>query len=226
MQRTAPKGTLLHNGSADCVGLFVVLDGVLRVFAQSEGGKEITLYRLLERDICLFSAACILSSCLLYTSITPSLFCAILRGRLFRLGADSFISLLVPRHLRQHLFELKGEKNDGKGHRQKVRHRLGLSLIHILISLAVGCDAGLSAVPAAAGSRGPVAQPVVPARDAQLLPVDEAIRNFKPGRFVHFGYGGSGNPHLPRALFMGLFFKVNQPDGFIFVHGQDNLFTV
>lgn len=62
MQRTAPKGTLLHNGSADCVGLFVVLDGVLRVFAQSEGGKEITLYRLLERDICLFSAACILSS--------------------------------------------------------------------------------------------------------------------------------------------------------------------
>ena len=62
MRREAPKGTLLHNGSADCVGLFVVLDGVLRVFAQSEGGKEITLYRLLERDICLFSAACILSS--------------------------------------------------------------------------------------------------------------------------------------------------------------------
>ena len=95
-----------------------------------------------------------------------------------------------------------------------------------IISLAVGCDAGLSAVPAAAGPRGPVAQPVVPARDAQLLPVDEAIRNFKPGRFVHFGYGGSGNSHLPRALFMGLFFKVNQPDGFVFVHGQDNLFTV
>lgn len=62
VRHSAPKGTLLHNGSADCVGLFVVLDGVLRVFAQSEGGKEITLYRLLERDICLFSAACILSS--------------------------------------------------------------------------------------------------------------------------------------------------------------------
>ena len=62
MRREAPKGTLLHNGSADCVGLFVVLDGVLRVFAQSEGGKEITLYRLLERDICLFSASCIMSS--------------------------------------------------------------------------------------------------------------------------------------------------------------------
>ena len=26
VRREAPKGTLLHNGSADCVGLFVVLD--------------------------------------------------------------------------------------------------------------------------------------------------------------------------------------------------------
>lgn len=62
LRRTVPKGTLLHNGAADCVGLFVMVSGVLRVFALSEGGKEITLYRLYERDICLFSAACILSS--------------------------------------------------------------------------------------------------------------------------------------------------------------------
>lgn len=60
--RRVAKGTLLHNGEADCVGLFVVCGGVLRVFAQSEEGKEITLYRLYERDICLFSAACVLSS--------------------------------------------------------------------------------------------------------------------------------------------------------------------
>lgn len=61
-RRTAAKGTRLHTGAADCVGLFVVLSGVLRVFALSDGGKEITLYRLFDRDICLFSAACILSS--------------------------------------------------------------------------------------------------------------------------------------------------------------------
>lgn len=54
LRRTVPKGTLLHNGAADCVGLFVMVSGVLRVFAMSEGGKEITLYRLYERDICLF----------------------------------------------------------------------------------------------------------------------------------------------------------------------------
>jgi CRP/FNR family transcriptional regulator len=60
--RVAPKGTVLHNGSADCVGLFVVCSGQLRAYILSEEGKEITLYRLFERDICLFSASCMLSS--------------------------------------------------------------------------------------------------------------------------------------------------------------------
>ncbi|MFT3983951.1 MAG: Crp/Fnr family transcriptional regulator [Lachnospiraceae bacterium] len=61
-KRTAPKGTLLHNGSADCVGLFVIRSGQLRAFALSEEGKEITLYRLFERDICLFSASCMMQN--------------------------------------------------------------------------------------------------------------------------------------------------------------------
>ena len=60
--RIAPKGTMLHNGNADCVGLFVVKSGQLRAFIVSDEGKEVTLYRLLERDICLFSAACMMSS--------------------------------------------------------------------------------------------------------------------------------------------------------------------
>jgi len=60
--RRAPKGTLLHNGSADCVGLIVVCCGQLRAFIRSDEGREITIYRLLERDICLFSAACIMKN--------------------------------------------------------------------------------------------------------------------------------------------------------------------
>jgi CRP/FNR family transcriptional regulator len=54
------KGTLLHNGSLDCVGLFLVKQGQLRVYTISEEGKELTLYRLFERDICLLSASCML----------------------------------------------------------------------------------------------------------------------------------------------------------------------
>jgi CRP/FNR family transcriptional regulator len=60
--RTAPRGTILHNGDADCVGLLVVASGQLRAFILSGEGREITLYRLFERDICLFSASCVLHS--------------------------------------------------------------------------------------------------------------------------------------------------------------------
>ena len=42
--------------------MFVVKSGQLRAYSVSDEGKEITLYRLLERDICLFSAACMMSS--------------------------------------------------------------------------------------------------------------------------------------------------------------------
>ena len=61
VSRTYEKGERLHNGRADCNGLFLVTKGRLRVFlTTSDTGREITLYRLLERDICLFSASCIL----------------------------------------------------------------------------------------------------------------------------------------------------------------------
>lgn len=56
------KGAVIHNGSDDCVGLLLVLSGQLRVFVVSDEGREITLYRLFERDMCLFSASCIMSS--------------------------------------------------------------------------------------------------------------------------------------------------------------------
>lgn len=61
-ERHAKKGDLLHNGAEDCVGLLIVKRGQLRVYALSNEGREITLYRLLERDMCLFSASCIMHS--------------------------------------------------------------------------------------------------------------------------------------------------------------------
>ncbi|WP_343210448.1 Crp/Fnr family transcriptional regulator [Anaerolentibacter hominis] len=56
------EGTLVHNGTEDCVGLLIVLRGRLRAYILSEEGREITLYRLLERDLCLFSASCMMKS--------------------------------------------------------------------------------------------------------------------------------------------------------------------
>ncbi len=60
--RTVKKGTVLHNGDADCAGLFLVRSGQLRAYILSEEGREVTVYRLFERDMCLFSASCILNS--------------------------------------------------------------------------------------------------------------------------------------------------------------------
>lgn len=58
LSRSVKRGALLHGGSGDCLGLLVVREGQLRAYILSEEGREITLYRLFQRDICLFSAAC------------------------------------------------------------------------------------------------------------------------------------------------------------------------
>lgn len=60
--RAVPKGTVVHNGNLDCTGLLLVCSGQLRAYMLSEEGREITLYRLFERDLCLFSASCIMNS--------------------------------------------------------------------------------------------------------------------------------------------------------------------
>ena len=62
VKRKFVKGEILHNGSADCTGLILVISGQLRAFIISDDGREITLYRLFERDICLLSASCIMNS--------------------------------------------------------------------------------------------------------------------------------------------------------------------
>ena len=58
----AKGGTVVHNGSMDCLGLLLIRTGQLRVYTLSSEGREITLYRLFDHDICLFSASCVMPS--------------------------------------------------------------------------------------------------------------------------------------------------------------------
>lgn len=60
--RAISAGTVIHNGSEDCTGLFLIKSGQLRAYILSEEGREITLYRLFEMDMCLFSASCMMNS--------------------------------------------------------------------------------------------------------------------------------------------------------------------
>ena len=68
--RTVKTGTILHGGGADCTGLLLVKSGQLRAFILSKEGREVTLYRLFDRDLCLFSASCIMRSIQFDVTIT------------------------------------------------------------------------------------------------------------------------------------------------------------
>ncbi|MBE6921832.1 MAG: Crp/Fnr family transcriptional regulator [Ruminococcaceae bacterium] len=59
---TVSGGTLLHDGGPDCLGLLLVKSGQLRAYMLSEEGREITISRFFEMDICLFSASCVMSN--------------------------------------------------------------------------------------------------------------------------------------------------------------------
>ncbi len=59
-ERRFSTGDMLHRGPVDCAGLYVIESGQVRAYSISETGREITLFRLFERDVCIFSASCVM----------------------------------------------------------------------------------------------------------------------------------------------------------------------
>lgn len=55
-------GEAMHSTSDNCSGLFLIKKGQIRAFIISESGREITLYHLFERDVCIFSASCVMKN--------------------------------------------------------------------------------------------------------------------------------------------------------------------
>ena len=58
--RKVKAGTVIHDSSAECLGLIMVRSGQLRAYILSEDGREITLSRLFEYDVSLLSASCVM----------------------------------------------------------------------------------------------------------------------------------------------------------------------
>ena len=54
------SGTVIHDGSPECKGMVLVKSGQLRAYLLSDEGREITICRFFEMDICLFSASCVM----------------------------------------------------------------------------------------------------------------------------------------------------------------------
>ena len=51
---------MIHDSSAECLGLVMVRSGQLRAYILSEDGREITISRLFEYDVTLLSASCVM----------------------------------------------------------------------------------------------------------------------------------------------------------------------
>lgn len=60
--KTYRKGEIIHAGKDDCTGLFMIHSGRVRTYIITEEGKEVTLFRLVEGDVCIFSASCVMKN--------------------------------------------------------------------------------------------------------------------------------------------------------------------
>ena len=69
--RHYPKDTLIHQGRQDCLGILLILSGQVRAYINTEEGRELTLYRLFDGDICLFTASCVFNSIQFDIFVTP-----------------------------------------------------------------------------------------------------------------------------------------------------------
>lgn len=56
------KGMLMHRTDGSCKGLMTVLSGQLRTYILSEEGREVTLFRVNEEEVCVLSASCLMDT--------------------------------------------------------------------------------------------------------------------------------------------------------------------
>lgn len=56
------KGMQVHRYDQNCKGLISVSTGQLRIYILSEEGREVTLYRVHEKETCVLSASCLMDT--------------------------------------------------------------------------------------------------------------------------------------------------------------------
>ena len=60
IERTYTKGSTVFENSSSCLGLLNVISGQVRAYLVSEEGKEVTIFKLEDNDLCVLSASCII----------------------------------------------------------------------------------------------------------------------------------------------------------------------
>lgn len=59
---TYKKGIMVHNGLNECNGVLVITSGIMRAYLLSDQGKEVTLFKLKQGDVCVLTAGCIIKN--------------------------------------------------------------------------------------------------------------------------------------------------------------------
>ena len=52
------KNEIVHSRNSACTGLLITLSGNFRVYISAPNGRQITLFKLYDRDVCMLSASC------------------------------------------------------------------------------------------------------------------------------------------------------------------------
>lgn len=60
IERTYTKGSIIFDNSSSCLGLLNVISGQVRAYLVSDEGKEVTIFKLEDNDLCVLSASCII----------------------------------------------------------------------------------------------------------------------------------------------------------------------
>lgn len=93
------SGTLIHRSSGDCKGVMSVLSGSLRVYCVSEEGREVTLYRVENGDVCILSASCLMDSLVfdvVIEAVGETRVCVLPSSALHKIEEDNpFVSLYI-----------------------------------------------------------------------------------------------------------------------------------
>lgn len=55
------EGRIISSMDMDCLGVLYVYSGVLRMYLYSEDGREVTVSRMAENELCLMTASCMFS---------------------------------------------------------------------------------------------------------------------------------------------------------------------
>ena len=55
-------GQIIRSPDTDCLGALLIQSGVVRIYLLSEDGREATISRMTEGEVCVLSASCMLNA--------------------------------------------------------------------------------------------------------------------------------------------------------------------